>query len=232
MPSRKVQLQKEWKCGTMFGVVTIQHLLLSWRRFPSFELNRYSCLFKILWRPLVEETGTGNDWFFIKRWLLSSCFHIYFVDLKLGLVLQDGAAVTGLAIAAGSLVAVNTTGNPMYDPIGSIIVGNLLGMVWYLSSFISWYNFPFITVCNGSLFRRRKKAPNKYLCTKLVTSSTEQRERYPFWIFHQVDWVDHCNTTMAPQCYITHEFWWSIDEHYWEGKFSCSANCIMNFFII
>ncbi|CAA7408245.1 unnamed protein product [Spirodela intermedia] len=42
---------------------------------------------------------------------------------------EDGAAVTGLAIAAGSLVAVNTTGNPMYDPIGSIIVGNLLGMV-------------------------------------------------------------------------------------------------------
>ncbi|XP_078443065.1 cation efflux family protein [Wolffia australiana] len=42
---------------------------------------------------------------------------------------EDGAAVTGLAIAAASLVAVNTTGNPMYDPIGSIIVGNLLGMV-------------------------------------------------------------------------------------------------------
>ncbi|XP_027126767.1 metal tolerance protein C4-like isoform X1 [Coffea arabica] len=42
---------------------------------------------------------------------------------------EDGAAVTGLAIAAASLVAVNTTGNPVYDPIGSIIVGNLLGMV-------------------------------------------------------------------------------------------------------
>jgi len=42
---------------------------------------------------------------------------------------EDGAAVTGLAIAAASLVAVQTTGNPMYDPIGSIIVGNLLGMV-------------------------------------------------------------------------------------------------------
>nr|CAB3486625.1 unnamed protein product [Digitaria exilis] len=44
-------------------------------------------------------------------------------------VLQDGAAVTGLAIAAASLVAVQTTGNAIYDPIGSIIVGNLLGMV-------------------------------------------------------------------------------------------------------
>lgn len=42
---------------------------------------------------------------------------------------EDGAAVTGLAIAAASLVAVNHTGNPIYDPIGSIIVGNLLGMV-------------------------------------------------------------------------------------------------------
>ncbi|XP_071716348.1 metal tolerance protein C4-like [Rutidosis leptorrhynchoides] len=42
---------------------------------------------------------------------------------------EDGAAVTGLVIAAASLVAVNMTGNPIYDPIGSIIVGNLLGVV-------------------------------------------------------------------------------------------------------
>lgn len=42
---------------------------------------------------------------------------------------EDGAAVTGLAIAAASLVAVKITGNAIYDPIGSIIVGNLLGMV-------------------------------------------------------------------------------------------------------
>ncbi|RVW13890.1 Metal tolerance protein C4 [Vitis vinifera] len=42
---------------------------------------------------------------------------------------EDGAAVTGLIIAGASLVAVNTTGNPIYDPIGSIVVGNLLGMV-------------------------------------------------------------------------------------------------------
>ncbi|KAJ1257344.1 hypothetical protein BS78_K092600 [Paspalum vaginatum] len=42
---------------------------------------------------------------------------------------EDGAAVTGLAIAAASLVAVQMTGNAMYDPVGSIIVGNLLGMV-------------------------------------------------------------------------------------------------------
>ncbi|KAL2932896.1 Metal tolerance protein C4 [Bienertia sinuspersici] len=42
---------------------------------------------------------------------------------------EDGAAVTGLAIAGASLLAVNATGNPVFDPIGSIIVGNLLGMV-------------------------------------------------------------------------------------------------------
>ncbi|CAN8288282.1 unnamed protein product [Cochlearia groenlandica] len=42
---------------------------------------------------------------------------------------EDGAAVAGLAIAAASLVAVKITGNPIYDPIGSIVVGNLLGMV-------------------------------------------------------------------------------------------------------
>lgn len=42
---------------------------------------------------------------------------------------EDGAAVTGLVIAGASLVAVKITGNPIYDPIGSIIVGNLLGMV-------------------------------------------------------------------------------------------------------
>ncbi|KAJ7962683.1 Metal tolerance protein C4 [Quillaja saponaria] len=42
---------------------------------------------------------------------------------------EDGAAVTGLVIAAASLITVNITGNAIYDPIGSIIVGNLLGMV-------------------------------------------------------------------------------------------------------
>lgn len=44
-------------------------------------------------------------------------------------VMQDGAAVAGLLIAGASLVAVNATGNAIYDPVGSIIVGNLLGMV-------------------------------------------------------------------------------------------------------
>lgn len=43
--------------------------------------------------------------------------------------MQDGAAVTGLLIAGASLVAVNTTGNAIYDSVGSIIIGNLLGIV-------------------------------------------------------------------------------------------------------
>ncbi|PWA74362.1 hypothetical protein CTI12_AA252160 [Artemisia annua] len=47
----------------------------------------------------------------------------------LAVMTEDGAAVTGLAIATASLVAVKLTGNPIYDPIGSIIVGNLLGVV-------------------------------------------------------------------------------------------------------
>ncbi|XP_059306601.1 metal tolerance protein C4-like [Lycium ferocissimum] len=42
---------------------------------------------------------------------------------------EDGASVAGLVVAGASLVAVNVTGNPIYDPIGSIVVGNLLGMV-------------------------------------------------------------------------------------------------------
>lgn len=54
---------------------------------------------------------------------------IYFNEVDFMLMMQDGAAVTGLAIAAASLVAVEKTGNAIYDPIGSIIVGNLLGMV-------------------------------------------------------------------------------------------------------
>jgi len=51
-------------------------------------------------------------------------------------MMQDGAAVTGLLIAAASLVAVDRTGNAIYDPIGSIVVGNLLGMVSNTSVYI------------------------------------------------------------------------------------------------
>ena len=43
--------------------------------------------------------------------------------------MKDGAAVTGLMIAGISLTTVSITGNPIYDPIGSIFVGTLLGVV-------------------------------------------------------------------------------------------------------
>lgn len=54
---------------------------------------------------------------------------VHLLVFQLVLVMLDGAAVTCLAIAAASLVAVNTTCNAVYDPIGSIMVDSLLGMV-------------------------------------------------------------------------------------------------------
>lgn len=66
-------------------------------------------------------------------WPWSDHAVVHLLVFQLVLVMQDGAAVTGLAIAAASLVAVNTTGNAIYDPIGSMIVGSLLGMVCYFS---------------------------------------------------------------------------------------------------
>lgn len=53
--------------------------------------------------------------------------------------MKDGAAVTGLMIAGISLVAVSMTGNPIYDPIGSILVGNLLGIV-RITYIIAYFN--------------------------------------------------------------------------------------------
>ncbi|KAL2610442.1 hypothetical protein R1flu_029015 [Riccia fluitans] len=48
---------------------------------------------------------------------------------SVAVMMEDGAAVTGLGIAALALAAAHYTGNPMWDPIGSIVVGNLLGVV-------------------------------------------------------------------------------------------------------
>jgi hypothetical protein len=42
---------------------------------------------------------------------------------------QDGAAVAGLAVAGLALAAVEFTGQRIWDPIGSIVVGQLLGVV-------------------------------------------------------------------------------------------------------
>ncbi|KAL3680156.1 hypothetical protein R1sor_023112 [Riccia sorocarpa] len=48
---------------------------------------------------------------------------------SVAVMMEDGAAVTGLGIAAVALAAAHYTGNPMWDPVGSIVVGNLLGVV-------------------------------------------------------------------------------------------------------
>jgi zinc transporter 9 len=47
------------------------------------------------------------------------------------ILLEDGAAVSGLAIAAGGIVLSYVTGNPVFDAASSIVVGVILGLVAY-----------------------------------------------------------------------------------------------------
>ncbi|KAJ7553227.1 hypothetical protein O6H91_06G089100 [Diphasiastrum complanatum] len=48
---------------------------------------------------------------------------------SVAVMMEDSAAVAGLLIAGVALTAASITGNPIWDPIGSILVGNLLGVV-------------------------------------------------------------------------------------------------------
>lgn len=63
--------------------------------------------------------------------------------------------MTGLAIAGLALTAAHYTGNPIWDPIGSIVVGNLLGAVsmvlfidyWLLAFALRRSCYGFINPC-------------------------------------------------------------------------------------
>lgn len=140
-----MQKQREWVFGTISGVVMIQLLLLLWLKSVIWLPNCFLCSsitasYSFSFLPFVMVDFNENyylmvfliDFLFIYFSTPSTFlywFYSQFFTSDIGL--QDGAAVTGLAIAATSLVAVQMTGNAMYDPIGSIIVGNLLGLVCY-----------------------------------------------------------------------------------------------------
>lgn len=50
---------------------------------------------------------------------------------------EDAAAVTSVAVAAGCMGLSTITGSPIYDAIGSLLVGSILGAV---ASFIIYTN--------------------------------------------------------------------------------------------
>ena len=144
----KVQKQKEWVSGITSGVVMIQLLLLLWLKWAIlppyiFFLHLVQSLHHTDFHSsIVTVTLVFDVWFIYHSSPIT--FLTWFHSLISNIVLQDGAAVTGLAIAAASLVAVQTTGNAMYDPIGSIIVGNLLGMVCYFCWFLIHTSFSYV----------------------------------------------------------------------------------------
>ena len=49
--------------------------------------------------------------------------------LAAAVLLEDGAAVTGVAIAAACVGATYVTGNPVFDALGSILIGLMLGVI-------------------------------------------------------------------------------------------------------
>jgi len=68
------------------------------------------------------------------------------LDTKACTCQQDGAAVAGLAVAGLALAAVEFTGQRIWDPIGSIVVGQLLGVVCINSDHLC----PWFTDVEGS----------------------------------------------------------------------------------
>jgi zinc transporter 9 len=49
--------------------------------------------------------------------------------LNPAVLLEDSVAVVGVGVAAGAIGLTHVTGNPMYDAVGSIAVGSMLGAV-------------------------------------------------------------------------------------------------------
>ena len=47
--------------------------------------------------------------------------------LNVAVLLEDGVAVLGVGVAAGCIGLTALTHNPMYDALGSILVGTMLG---------------------------------------------------------------------------------------------------------
>ncbi len=101
------------------------------------------------------------------------------LDTKACTCHQDGAAVAGLAVAGLALAAVEFTGQRIWDPIGSIVVGQLLGVVCINSDHLC----PWFTDVEGSCIcpRPYDKSPGlPQIC--LLNSSWDI-------IFHHVIWV-------------------------------------------
>jgi len=47
-------------------------------------------------------------------------------------ILEDAAAVTGVAVAASCMALTNLTGSPVPDALGSLVIGCLLGQQTYI----------------------------------------------------------------------------------------------------
>ncbi|KAK9805865.1 hypothetical protein WJX73_010318 [Symbiochloris irregularis] len=90
----------------------------------SFVMEGYSLL--VATRAIVAGAAAAglSFWEYVRRGMDPT---------SVAVMLEDGAAVTGLIIAALSIAMVHITGNPIYDGIGSITIGVLLGVTaWYL----------------------------------------------------------------------------------------------------
>ncbi|KHG26491.1 Metal tolerance protein C4 [Gossypium arboreum] len=105
-------------------IAKVHQLNLFFLRFPSLNNHTFCLGASLVVAIQAVKKGAATEGMKVKDYVWRG-----HDPTSVAVMTEDGAAVTGLAIAAASLVAVKTTGNAMYDPIGSIIVGNLLGMV-------------------------------------------------------------------------------------------------------